>query len=87
MQLPKEGAVLRWAWFALAAAAMLWTAHMFRWAAMPGEDFAWDRWRHRLCELAERNAENSAVTDIAVYPRCSVLAGAGEGDLRTVLTP
>lgn len=87
MQLPKEGIVLRWAWLVLAAAAMLWAAHMFRWAAMPGEDFAWDRWRHRLCELAERDAGQPDVTDIAVYPTCRAPGGTRDDDLRTVLVP
>ena len=85
MQQAKEGVVLRWAWLALTAAAVLWAAHMFRWAAMPGEDFVWDRWRHRLCELAERDDGSGDHVDIAVYPTCAVPADTAELPLRTVL--
>lgn len=84
MQQQKDGVVLRWAWFALTAVALVWAAHMFRWAAMPGEDFAWDRWRHRLCELTGRDAGAGESVDIAVYPTCSAPADTADIPLRTV---
>ncbi|KPK00182.1 MAG: hypothetical protein AMS20_15295 [Gemmatimonas sp. SG8_28] len=85
MQQVKDTIVLRWAWWVLTAVAVLWAAHMFRWAAMPGEDFVWDRWRHRLCELTGRDDGPGNHVDIAVYPTCSVPADTAEIPLQTVL--
>ena len=64
----RRRSLLAWAWFALAVAGLVYSAHMFRWQAMPGEDFAWDRWKHRLCELDE--TETQTEDDVAVYPSC-----------------
>lgn len=82
MNLERQRHILRWAWLALAVAALAGAAHMFRWQAMPGEDFAWDRWKHRLCELDETDAQ--AEDDIAVYPSCRA-GGPDEGDAPTIV--
>jgi hypothetical protein len=74
--------ILRWACFALAVVSLLGAAHMFRWQAMPGEDFAWDRWKHRLCELDETDTQ--AEGDIAVYPSCQA-RGPDSEDAPTVV--
>jgi len=72
----------RWAVIGLAAIALMGSAHMFRWQAMPGEDFAWDRWRHRLCELDE--TADQPGWDIAVYPACTA-GNAGDEDAPTIV--
>ena len=78
----RQRTLLRWAWFALAVVTLIGAAHMFRWQAMPGEDFAWDRWRHRLCELDETDTQ--AEHDIAVYPLCRA-GGPDGGDAPTIV--
>jgi hypothetical protein len=74
--------IQRWVVIGLAAIALAGAAHMFRWQAMPGEDFAWDRWSHRLCELSE--AADQPDSDIAVYPACTSSGGVGD-DATTVV--